>query len=247
MDTKLIQQYGEDILCYRLRTATQKKRMQYEDFNKRLIQLHKEEISLYQHQSNLGWEPLYSPVQKGWKRFFVLGDDVSRSKHAEFFQNILNKINTYGWSHRKDFMIKKRSFGRKKYAVKPQKLLEPSELHFAKLDFNDREKQMFHEEFNYEKWNKGFVKKYVFSEQWRFVLRVKPNVITKVKKRDEVIESRLKWIDNYLERNDYRKKQNWLLHGHYQWIGRKGFEKYNEENPLENKPIERILDEIIVL
>ncbi len=39
MDTKLIQQYGEDILCYRLRTARQKKRMRYEDFDKQLIQL----------------------------------------------------------------------------------------------------------------------------------------------------------------------------------------------------------------
>ena len=38
MDTKFIQQYGEDILCYRLRTARQKKRMQYEDFDKQLIQ-----------------------------------------------------------------------------------------------------------------------------------------------------------------------------------------------------------------
>jgi len=133
MDTKLIQQYGEGILCYRLRTARQKKRLQYEDFYKQLIQLYKEEKALYQQQKNLGWEPLKPPVQKGWKRFFVLRDDVAKSKHAEFFQNILNKINTYDWSYRKNFKIRKRKMGRKIYVVKTQKLLEPCERHFAKL------------------------------------------------------------------------------------------------------------------
>lgn len=91
MDTKLIKQYGEDIFCYRLRTARHKKRMQYEDFDKQLIQLHQEENGLYEQRRNLGWEPLLPAVQKGWKRFFVLRDDVARSKQAEFFENILKK------------------------------------------------------------------------------------------------------------------------------------------------------------
>ena len=92
MDSKLIQQYGEEILCYRLRTARQKKRMQYDDFDKQLIQMHKEKNILYEQERNLGWEPLVPPVQKGWKRFFVLRDDVERSKNAEFFKAILKKI-----------------------------------------------------------------------------------------------------------------------------------------------------------
>lgn len=73
----------------------QKKRMQYEDFDKQLISLDKKRDDLQELKRNLGWEPLIPPVQKGWKRFFVLRDDVERSKHAEFFQNILKKINTY--------------------------------------------------------------------------------------------------------------------------------------------------------
>lgn len=65
MDTKVIEQYGEDILCYRLRTARQKKRMQYKDFDRQLIQLHKEQNALYAQKRNLGWEVLHPPVQKG--------------------------------------------------------------------------------------------------------------------------------------------------------------------------------------
>jgi hypothetical protein len=178
MGTKIIQQYGEDILCYKLCTARQKKRRQYEELEKKLIALHKEERALYGQIRNLGWEPLVPPVQKGWKRFFVLRDDVARSKQADFFQNILEKINTHDWSHRKDFMIRKRRFGRKKYAVKEQRLLQPREWQFEKPGFDENEKQMFHEEYHYETGKRDPIKRYVFDEPWRFVLRVRPNMIT---------------------------------------------------------------------
>lgn len=244
MDTKIIQQYGEDILSYRLRTARQKKRMQYKDFDKHLIQLYKEERALYVQRRNLGWEPLIPPVQKGWKRFFVLRDDVARSKQSEFFQGILKKINTYDWSHRKDFKIKKRRFGRKQYVVKEQKLLQPGEWQFAKLAFTEGEKQMFHEEFSYDKWGGQLVKRYVFNEPWRFVLKVKPNMITKVRIKDVVLESRIEGIRNYLQRNDYRKRQTKLLYGSSRWRYWKAEESKNKKNPLKNKSVQKIMDEL---
>src|SRR4051812_19284598 len=108
MDTKLIQQYGEDIRCYRLRTARQRKRMQYEDFDKQLIQLDKEEDRLYRQKMNLGWEALHPPVQKGWVRSFILREDIARSRYAFFFEAMLKKINTYEYSWRKDFKRKKK-------------------------------------------------------------------------------------------------------------------------------------------
>jgi hypothetical protein len=102
MDTKLIQQYGEDILCYRLRTARQKKRMQYEDFDNQLIQLHKKENALNLQKRNLGWQALNPPVKKGWIRHFVVRDDVARSRHGDFFEALLKKINTYDYDWKKD-------------------------------------------------------------------------------------------------------------------------------------------------
>jgi len=241
MDTQIIQQYGEDILCYRLRTARQKKRMQHEDLEKKLISLYKEERALYKQLRDLGWEPLMPPVQKGWKRFFVLREDVARSRQAEFFQNILKKINTYDWSHRKDFMTRKRKFGRKKYIVKEQKLLQPCGWHFEKLGFNEYEKQMFHEEYHHRQWSKDPIKKYVFNEPWRFVLRVRPNMITKVRINDAILESRIQGIGNYLKRNDLRKRQHRLLNGNYQYRW-KEFEKYNEVNEFKNKSLQQIMD-----
>lgn len=47
MDNKLIKQYGEDILSYRLRSARHKKRAQREAFDKQLIALHYEQKALW--------------------------------------------------------------------------------------------------------------------------------------------------------------------------------------------------------
>ena len=246
MDTKLVQQYGEDILCYRLRTARQKKRMQHEDLEKKLIGLNKEWKTLRNQQFNMGWDPLIPPVQKGWKRFFVLRDDVARSRHSGFFQNILRKINTYDWSHRKDFMIRKRRCGRKKYGVKEQKLLQPWEWHFEKLGFNGYEKQMFHEEFHYEKWNKGPIKRYVFTDPWRFVLKIKPNMITKIRRIDPELESRMQDINSYLVINDYKGRLGRLMRGRYKGkeLRWKNYGRHKEVDQFKNKSLLQIMDMI---
>ncbi|NOT91652.1 hypothetical protein [Ferruginibacter sp.] len=243
MDTKLIQQYGEDMLCYRLRTARQKKRLRYKDFDKQLIQLHKEENALYLQQRNLGWEPLHPPIQKGWVRFFVVREDVARSRHGIFFETILKKINTYEYHWKKDFKRKKRKRGRKIYVVKPQHLLRPYEYQSLKMDFNESEKQFFREVWELD-WKKQPIKRYEFIEVWRYVLKIKPNMIDKVRIKDAELESKMKLLDNYLERKDLRKKQSRLVHGHYKHRYYKEFEKYNEANEFKNKSLIQILDSI---
>ncbi len=242
MDSKLVKQYGSEILSYRLRTVRQKKRMQYEDFDKKLLELDREETRLCKQKQVIVWEPLKPPVQRGWNRFFVLRDDVATSKHAAFFENILNKINTCDWSHRKDFMVKYRRFGRKKYRVKKQSLLRPDEWRFNRLGFTDDEKQLFDVVWETDS-RKELVKRYVFREPWRFVLRVRPNVIDKIRRRDSMVESRSQEIRNYLDANMYRCRLNKLLHGYERYGWWKG-ERKREKNLLKNKPLLRILEEV---
>src|SRR5882757_7565214 len=115
MDNQLIRQFGEEILSYRLRTARQKKRMQREDFEKRLLRLDRDRKKLVRQQNDLGYKPLIPPYQRGWNRSFVLKEGVTADKHKAFFQGILDKINTYDWSYRKDFWIRRRRYARKQY------------------------------------------------------------------------------------------------------------------------------------
>lgn len=218
--------------------------MQYEEFDKYLIQLDKEEDDLNKKKYSLGWEPLLPPVQRGWKRFFILREDVAASKYAEFFQTLLDKINTNDWSYRKDFMIKKRRYGKKKYVVKDQKLLEPCQWQFAKLEFTDSEKKFFHEVFEIDKWSRKPIKRYVFTEPWRFRLKIAPNMITKVRIKDSELEAEIDRIRSYMERNDLRKRQARVTRGYYRDWYRKMTIKYNEVNPILNKPVLRITDDL---
>jgi hypothetical protein len=243
MDTRLIKQYGTEILSYRLRTVRQKKRMQYEDFDKQLIQLYKEDRALWRQKRNLGWEPLVPPVQKGWKRFFVLREDVARSKHAEFFENILNKINTFDWSYRKDFRIRKRRYGRNKYGVKQQSLLRPYEFEFHRMEFTDAEKQFFDEHWMYN-YKRDLVKRYFFNEPWRFVLRVRPNMIDKIRKRDEALEKRMQEIGDYLEWNYHRCRLEKLVYGYCSYGKWRDDFRFPIKNPCKNRPVHHLLNDI---
>ncbi len=244
MDTKIINAYSEDIRCYRLRTIRQKKRIRYKAFDKHLIQLYKQEKVLYAQRRNLGWQPLQPPVQKGWIRYFVLREDVARSKYAAFFESILKKINTYEYSWKKDFKKKKRKRGRKIYVVKPQYLLKPYAYQLSKMEFNDNEKQFFREVWELD-WRKQPVARYEFTEPWRFVLKVRPNMIDKVRIKDAVLESKIKLIDNYMERNDLRRIQMKLLDGSWKgWSNNKEVEKHNEVNEYKNKSLIEILNSV---
>ena len=99
-------------LSYRLRSARNKKRSQKEDKEKRLIQLHKQEVKLWMDRRNLPLVPLAEPYQKGWKRFFVLREDVQGSNKAGFYESLLEKINTIQYSKDKGFKAKKDECGR---------------------------------------------------------------------------------------------------------------------------------------
>lgn len=244
MDTKLVREFGTEILSYRLRTVRQKKRMQYEDFDKKLLRLKREEDDLYVQEKNLGWEPLIPPVQKGWIRFFVLRRDVALSKHAEFFENILKKINTYEWNYRRSFRVRKKRYGRNKYGIKTQQLKISYESDFIKMDFTEVEKSYFYEVWEMDSCRK-LVKKYVFSEPWRFVLRVRPNMITKIKREDPVIEQRCAEIKSYFEENAYEYRWQKIRGGGVWQRWHDDVENEREKNVLKNKPLQQILDEVV--
>ncbi|MBP9213757.1 MAG: hypothetical protein KBF36_04325 [Chitinophagaceae bacterium] len=241
MDNKLIKQYGTEILSYRLRTARQKTRLQYEDFDKQLIQLNKERNQLHQQKRNLGWQPLTPPIQRGFKRTFVLRDDVARSRNTSFYAGILQKINTVEYSSRKDFKVKKRKYGRKVYVDRIQNLQRLCAREFYKRNFSDAEKQCFYELWEMNK-NKQIVKYFLFVEPWRFVLKVMPNLIDKTRIKDNVLEARIAEIDDYLERNNYDKRLYKVLDGSYGYKEWKQDVKHQYEHFYQYKNKEELME-----
>lgn len=243
---------GQAYLCpdatamsYRLRTARQKKRLVKEHRDKQLIQLEKYRRELWNKERNLGFEPLIPPVQRGWIRTFELRDDVKRSKHADFFEGILKKINTKDYSSRKDFKMKKRKRGRKVYVERVQRLREPIYTDFVKLELTKAEQQFFYPVL-FLNWRKRWQQKYVFSEPWRFVAKIRPHMITEKKIVDTELESEIQLIKNYIERNCLRHRMERLTRGRkckWKAYTQRDHERRMDMEEFRNKPLTVILDE----
>ncbi|MCR6640414.1 MAG: hypothetical protein NVV82_15800 [Sporocytophaga sp.] len=124
---------------------------------KKLIALYKERINLIVQIRNLGYAPLNPPVQKGYKRIFVLRDDVRRSPRALFYIDLLKKINTVQYSDSKKFLVKRRKHGKKIYVNREQKLRAFYEYEWKKAKLTESERFYFTESVLLN-WKGGHIK-----------------------------------------------------------------------------------------
>lgn len=229
----------------KIKTARQKKRLQKEDFDKQLIHLDQLEDALYERKRTLPLIPLTEPYQRGWKRMFILREDVARSKQADFYQHLLKKINTVEYANNKQFAKKKWRKRRKVYEVRIQQLREfyIHEWNHPECKLTAAEKVHFHIK-EYWDWNrKEVVKKFVFNEPWRYVLQIKPNMITHVRMVDEALESELQQLQNHIVRNHFSPVMDRLIRGrcYRPW---RSLPNERERNPLKNKPLYKILEAV---
>lgn len=198
MDNQEIENY---MAASRIRTGRRRKRDARKQYDKQLLQYNRKRKELWQAWRNRGYTELTPPVMKGYIRCFVLRDDVARSRDGDFFLELLKKINTYDYSHRKDFKVKKRRRGRKIHVLREQHLLQPTEYFFKKMKLTSREVNCFEERIRYCKNGIDQIKYFVVKEPWRFVLQVRPNMITKQRVVAPELSSAIDQLDNYLERH----------------------------------------------
>ena len=210
-----------------------------------MIRLDELRTKLRYDKEHLPWVPLAEPYQKGWKRFFVLREDIRRSKDADFYQTLLDKINTVQYSRDKAFRMRKRRMRRYVYTVKTQAVreIELWEWVSPKLKLTEKERTLF---FRYERWcsqSKYWKVSYVFTEPWRFVLRIRPHMITEQRMIDANLEAELRRLKNYIERNNLGGKMYKLTRSQR---GRRNWHegvKPQHRHPFINKPLRIILAE----
>ncbi len=219
-------------------------KMQYEDFERQLRALEREYSRLYKEERNLGWVELEEPIIRGWKRYFVVRNDIVRSGSKVFFEDLLKKINTVQYCHRKDFKKKKRKGGKKLYFPINQYLLKPGKPYVQKFKFTEKQLSYFEERPISKQGQLTGETEYVIKQPWRFVLRIRPNIITHIRAKDAEIERRMHEISNYLDRNSLNGKLDHLLRGyhHYRWRNYSERVHVGDENPLKNKSLSQILD-----
>ncbi len=103
--------HTQELAC-RIKSVRQKRRLVKTDRDKQLIQLDKRRAELRQQKRLLPLVPLEHPCQRGWKRFFVLREDLKHSPGKAFYETLLAKVKTVEYHHDKEFKRKKR---RKRY------------------------------------------------------------------------------------------------------------------------------------
>lgn len=225
---------------FRLKSKRRRKRLRIKNEEKHLLLLHREENKLYRQLHDLGYEPLVPPVQKGYKRIFVLREDVRAGRQAAFFAELLRKINTVQYSDTKVFTKKKRRRGRKIRVPLEQKLRVIPESEWRQKKFTEAEAVYF---APVTVWDRAREPRtvYQFREPWRFVLRVVPNLITQIRIKDNLLEQKVKDIDRYLSFNARRYRQDRLLGRPVRYRWREPGERSKYKNPLRNRPLREIL------
>lgn len=195
---------------------------------------------------NLGYIQLEHPISAGYKRLFMLTYETGRLKNRDFYQGILNKINTIRYSSTKQFETKRtsRKYKRRKRKKKEQRLLEPEHSSRTFKLFSKEELNYFYEIKYYCGNCKKYHIKYVFSEPWRFILRIRPHFITKVKRKDSILEQREAELSDWL---DQHHNQGWLRK--IVWSRKSSWSKFQKQYDtkqkyrdftLKNKPLHEI-------
>lgn len=220
------------------KTARQKKRLVKTDRDKKLMRLEKRRLDLWKQRRLLPLEPLRHPYQRGWKRFFVLREDLKYDAKALFYEALLNKINTVEYHYDKTFKQRKRRKRRCQYTSRLQMLQEISAYSWDinRLELTEEEKACFTCIETYHVETKCQVINYVFSEPWRYRLKIAPHMITHVQVLDIAIERELAYIEDHLTNHNLGPRINTLTHGAgYSWKRWSG-ERIRYINRIKNIP-----------
>jgi len=231
------------IMSCNLHSKRWKTRRNQSASTKRIIGLYREYESLWQIISNMEYEELEVPIQRGYKRHFELSESIKWGSEADFFQGILSRINAVQYSKDRQFR-KARSWrvGRYKYRKRGNPMLKDlTDREFKTL--GEKEKLYFHPIETYYANTKLWVTRYRFAEPWRFEIRIRPNMLTRVQKRNWEAEHRKKEIEaffitkkNFIKTEKTRRAYRWLLDN--EWRHRP-----QAESPLRGKPLHEVVEE----
>jgi hypothetical protein len=177
------------------------KRMDKKENEKDLISLWKKKMKLMQGKRALNWVELSKPERWGYKRFFVLREDVAKSREAEFLKGILKLVQNTVFSRDKKFEYKD-------YKTKKKLPIEQSVGFIAHKDWNkliaenkltEKQKNCFEVRWRFNKGGKSGYWVYVLIKDYMFVTKVQLHYVTHRLIINPQLESELKELSNRIE------------------------------------------------
>jgi len=228
------------LLPFRLKTKRQRRRLLIKDRDKQLFQIEQEYEKLRDIQRNEPEVPLEEPYQRGWIRCFELIPELKNSSKAQFYQEILDWINTSQWHYDKSFKQPRR--GRSWHRFKFTKLPELQKIGSYYWNYKNKLSEDQRECFRrVEYWDEQLYKwrhYYEFEHQELFEIRVKPQMVTTVKLGDALLQQEIDFLNDCLFKGELSHRWQKLKGGYYKyWRSWYYIEKEKYVNPLKNKPL----------
>ena len=214
------------------------KRLEKKSTEKKLLALWRKQSRLYEARRNYNKIELEKPERRGYKRFFVLRDDIARGKEAEFFKGLLKLVqNTY--------LSRDKKFLRKDYKTKKKVPIEQSirsvgHKEFNKLNLSAKQKSFFKQVWktDYRGMNGAFY--YEFEKDWMFVMKIEPHYITYKIEIDPKIESEIARLRNHIDSQNLLPQISKIMGWKYGW---KDFYDY-KKRLLEEVTDKMVKDEL---
>ena len=236
MEDRFMYNDEEGIWLGRLKSKRRKKRLQKLDRDRQLRRMDAELRKLYEQETELGYIELDKPIPWGWRRSYVLREDVARSNDAAFYQKILDRINSTELCRRKDFMQR----CRKTKKLKPimQHTLWLSQEQFTKLGFTDKERMLF--EYKWVRYPNGYkYRVYVYLNEWQFEFKVHKHFITHKKVHNNILQQRISELEKVVQRYDIRCKLM-SIYGHSR------MSEHNYKYEVMEKDLDRSLKDYLL-
>jgi hypothetical protein len=150
---------------------------------------------------------LDEPIQRGWRRFYVLSERAAARRDHPILEAILAIIGPVVVHHDRDF---RRRRGRRKKLVEIEQPLRPIPVHeWQRKNYPDEWYRYFRYELVLE-WNRHWQPYWIFTQPSLYELKVERNWLWYFREVDPVIETRLSELDRWLDAHEGWQRYGWL-------------------------------------
>lgn len=194
------------------------RRVVKEQRDKKLLSFEREHNELCKAKYELPWIKLDEPLQKGWKRFFVLRKDILNRDDAHVLKDVLRRVNNTQYCDNKEF---EKYIWNKDVWVPMEHHTRPIGIGEAERDptFNERHRKFLWKGadwWTHHGWRKLF-NGYWLKNQWMLEQQIEPHYVTHIQEIDPEIEAKLAHIDKKLY-HDWKAYGRLIkLHGWKGW------------------------------
>lgn len=183
-------------------------RIDKKEEEKSLISLWKKKMKLLEGKRSFNKVELPKPERWGYKRFFILRDDIAKSRDSLFYNQLLVHIQNVILSRDKKFEYK--DYKTKKRLPIHQELKPIDHKDWNKLikdgKLSDKQQACFQQVWKQNKFGKGGSYVFEFTKPWMFVLRTEPYYLTHRTVVNPQLESELRELSNKIDSQNLMPK-----------------------------------------